>query len=221
MNLLIEIALKLPEGSLTRLYNDSPFCQLKAIRYPPPPAKEALGDGMPGARAHKDSVFLTYLLQGSEHKGLEAQNKAGAWVPIPPIEGTLVVHVGRILETLTGGICTAAAHRTLLTPEYFVDDGGEDLGSRLSIPFFQYVDLGLRTEDLSIAVPPEITALVKVRTVLSDAQKFVGGPSDGTVGDRIFTDMLTSYQGVGRLWYPELLESVFREQAITRQREMC
>jgi hypothetical protein len=35
------------------------------------------------------------LLQASLHEGLEVQNPAGQWIPVPPIENTFVVNIGK------------------------------------------------------------------------------------------------------------------------------
>ena len=51
-------------------------------------------------------MLSSYLLQATEHWGLQAQNCDGEWVDCPPIKGTLVVALGQGMEAITQGICT-------------------------------------------------------------------------------------------------------------------
>ncbi|KAK3354038.1 2OG-Fe(II) oxygenase superfamily [Lasiosphaeria hispida] len=196
---LIEAALSLPPSSLTTLFNDNPFSRLKITSYPPPTPSPSLSP-FQGVGPHKDGAFMTYLLQGTRHNSLEVQNHAGAWIPVPPVPGTLVVNIGRVLELLTGGVCAATTHRVLLEPEGF-----RGLGPRLSLPFFQHVNLKLRGDELRVEVPPG-TRELSGEAVVSDAGTFFGGLVDGCVGDLVFVSMMTSFQEAARRWYPDLLE---------------
>lgn len=73
---------------------------------------------------HTDSGFLTLLAQDGV-AGLEARARDGRWIDVPPIEGTLVVNFGQVLEQWTAGRIRATEHRVL-------GSGRE----RHSIPFF-------------------------------------------------------------------------------------
>lgn len=210
--LLVEESLDLSPGSLTRLFNGSPFSRLKITSYPPPLENEAHSN-LQGVGAHKDGVFMTYLLQGGEHNCLEVQNKSGAWIPVPPLPGTLVINIGRILEILTHGVCTATTHRVLLDPKGFYSPDGRPLGPRLSLPFFQHVNLSLKPEELLLDVPGHISDLVRGERVVSDAEKFFSGIQDGCVGDLVFVSMMASFQAVAQKWYPELLSRALAKQA--------
>ncbi len=110
---------------------------LRLIHYPP--RTEASMRGLPdemlwtqhdGQRrqisglAHVDSGFVTLLAQDGV-PGLQAQTTDGAWIDVPPIEGTLAVNFGGLLERWTGGRIRATRHRVL--------GGGR---TRHSIPFF-------------------------------------------------------------------------------------
>ncbi|KAK3371051.1 putative 1-aminocyclopropane-1-carboxylate oxidase [Lasiosphaeria ovina] len=88
--LLIKQSLGLPPTTLTRFLNNSPFNRFKITSYfPPPPSPSTdINPNQQGVGAHKDSVFMTYLLQAGEHNCLEVQNKSGAWILVPPILGT-------------------------------------------------------------------------------------------------------------------------------------
>jgi len=74
--------------------------------------------------AHVDSGFVTLLAQDGV-EGLQAQTHAGAWIDVPPVEGTLAVNFGKLLERWTGGRVRATLHRV-------VSPGRE----RFSMPFF-------------------------------------------------------------------------------------
>jgi isopenicillin N synthase-like dioxygenase len=110
---------------------------LRLIRYPPREAAELASvrdpavwvdfEGTPryliGA-PHTDSGFVTLLAQDAV-PGLQALSRAGQWVDVPPLEGTLVVNFGQVLEQWSAGRIRATEHRVL----------GSGL-ERFSIPFF-------------------------------------------------------------------------------------
>jgi isopenicillin N synthase-like dioxygenase len=110
---------------------------LRLIRYPPRAAAELASvkdpavwvdfDGAPrylvGA-PHTDSGFVTLLAQDGV-AGLQARSRDGQWVDVPPLEGTLVVNFGQVLEQWSAGRIRATEHRVL-------GSGRE----RFSIPFF-------------------------------------------------------------------------------------
>ncbi len=85
---------------------------------------------------HVDSGFVT-LLQQDTVGGLQARLGDG-FVDVPPIEGSLVVNFGKLLERWTGGRIRATEHRVL----------GNDR-ARHSIPFFYEPRV-----DATIAPPP-------------------------------------------------------------------
>lgn len=110
---------------------------LRLIRYPPRDAAELATvqdpavwvefDGMRrylvGA-PHTDSGFVTLLAQDGV-PGLQARLRSGEWVDVPPLEGTLAVNFGQVLEQWSAGRIRATEHRVL-------GSGRE----RFSIPFF-------------------------------------------------------------------------------------
>jgi isopenicillin N synthase-like dioxygenase len=73
---------------------------------------------------HADFGFVTLLAQDGV-EGLQARMPDGAWVDVPPVEGTLVVNFGKLLERLTSSLIRATRHRVLSV-------GRE----RFSVPFF-------------------------------------------------------------------------------------
>jgi isopenicillin N synthase-like dioxygenase len=74
--------------------------------------------------AHVDSGFVTLLAQDGV-EGLQAQARSGEWIDVPPVEGTLAVNFGKLLERWTGGRVKATLHR-VISPER----------ERFSMPFF-------------------------------------------------------------------------------------
>lgn len=233
MRILVAEALELEPTALVKFFNDPPRNKLSLLKYPPPPLPSSTKgiNGINGTKGtngtngvnkesdfqgvgpHKDGGFLTYLLQATPQASLEAQNKAGLWVPVPPIPDTLVVNVGRSLESITGGVCTATTHRVNLRPGNFVDANRDPLGPRYSFPVFQTLKLDLTREDLSsFKLPPHIKDLVKDEKVKSDAEAFFARDHLESPGKGIFTARLTSHPDVGRRWYPEQLAQALKEQ---------
>ncbi len=62
--------------------------------------------------AHVDSGFVTLLAQDGV-EGLQARAVDGAWIDVPPVDGTLAVNFGKLLQRWTGGRIKATEHRVL------------------------------------------------------------------------------------------------------------
>ncbi|KAL4884601.1 hypothetical protein BJY04DRAFT_232980 [Aspergillus karnatakaensis] len=210
-------ALGLEPTALLPFFDDRPADRFKLIKYPEPSSLQSLASSksenaqdptvFSGIGPHKDGTFLTFLLQGTDHAGLEIQNKSGEWIPATPVPGTLVVNIGRGFEALTGGVCSATTHRVNLHPENFVDrETGEALGARLSFPFFQTFRLDLRKEEMPLKLPREIMQLVEGREVRSDARGMAQEVYDNLVGDGLFWGSAIKHPRVARKWYPEILD---------------
>jgi isopenicillin N synthase-like dioxygenase len=114
---------------------------LRLIRYPVRPPESMIGvpkdrlwveqDGRPHymlGRAHVDSGLVTLLAQDGV-AGLQARGADGAWVDVPPEEGTLAVNFGKLLESWTGGRIKATEHRVIGQ----ASPAGRE---RCSVPFF-------------------------------------------------------------------------------------
>ncbi|KAL4796311.1 hypothetical protein BDV19DRAFT_378301 [Aspergillus venezuelensis] len=206
--LLIASALDLPPPALSQFFDTPVQQKMKLIKYPPPRSDvESQGVG-----AHKDSEFLTFLLQATPHHGLEVQNKSGAWISAPPIDGSLVVNIGRALEAITGGVCTATTHRVNLAPSNYVDGDGVSLGSRFSIPVFQGMSLDLSIEDIDLEFPQHIKDLVGDEKARSDAEATFNRIFHGRTGEGTLIHRIISHQDVGRRWYPEILAQALGDQ---------
>ena len=74
---------------------------------------------------HTDHGFLTLLLQDGGG-GLQARNRAGAWIDVPPIPHSLVINTGRLLSRWTNNVFPATFHRVRNNPRQ----------DRYSIPLF-------------------------------------------------------------------------------------
>ncbi|KAJ5769529.1 Oxoglutarate/iron-dependent dioxygenase [Penicillium odoratum] len=208
---LIAEALDLPPTALDQAFDNPQQHKLKLIKYPPPTASDNDAD-FQGVGPHKDSGFLTFLLQGTPHHGLEVQNKAGAWISAPPIPNSFVINIGRALEALTGGICTATTHRVSLQPENFVDSEGNSLGPRFSFPVFQGVSPDLSADKINLIIPDHIRDLVKDEKVKSDAEATFNAMFQTNIGEGTLVARITSHQDVGQRWYPEILAKALKGQ---------
>lgn len=115
-------ALQLPRNAFDNLYGDYPNEHIKLIRYPGRSAVES----RQGVGAHKDSGFLTLLLQ-DDQPGLEVEVTPDNWVAASPLPGSFVVNIGELLELATNGYLRATVHR-VVSPQVAQE--------RLSIAFF-------------------------------------------------------------------------------------
>jgi isopenicillin N synthase-like dioxygenase len=123
-----------------------------------------------------------------------------------------VVNIGRALEALTGGICTATTHRVSLRQENFVDAEGNPLGPRFSFPVFQGVSPDLSADKISLVIPNHIRDLVKDDKVKSDAEATFNEMFRTSIGEGTFVARVTSHQDVGQRWYPEVLYKALKGQ---------
>lgn len=176
-------------------------------------AKE--GEQGQGVGPHKDSMLTSYLLQASDHKGLQVQNVKGEWIDAPPIPGTLVVAIGQGLEALTQGVCVSTTHR-VLSP-------AAGSGPRFSIPFFQGVDLDADFDDLERigvgVVPDEVREQRKQIVEQNGGQRlddveftFRRGGKAKTLGEATLRNRVKSHPDVGERWYPDILKDIREEQ---------
>jgi isopenicillin N synthase-like dioxygenase len=115
------LSLGQPENAFEEIYTPEPHRLMKIVRYPGRDATES----EQGVGAHKDSGFLTVLLQDVQ-SGLEVELD-GQWISAPPIRGTFIVNIGEVLEMASDGYLRATMHRVVTPP------AGTD---RLSVPFF-------------------------------------------------------------------------------------
>jgi isopenicillin N synthase-like dioxygenase len=102
---------------------------LRLIRYPvrdPEKLDRSLrvGSGYMLGAPHVDSGLMTLLAQDGV-SGLQAQDRDGQWLDVPPTEGALVANFGKLLDRWTSGRVRATRHQVI--------GSGQE---RFSVPFF-------------------------------------------------------------------------------------
>jgi isopenicillin N synthase-like dioxygenase len=130
---IMSLALGLDEMHIERVFGESPSPYLKLIRYP------RTLDGGQGVGVHKDSGFLTLLLQ-DETAGLEAQANDNSWYRVDPLAGSLVVNTGELLQLVTRNYFIATPHRVI----------NRGVNARYSSAFFYSPDLNTVLDPLPI-----------------------------------------------------------------------
>ena len=98
--------LGLPPHVFEEAFGERRHSLAKLISYPPTPPGQA------GVNSHHDAGFLTLLMQ-HQIGGLEALSPDGAWIPVPPTPGALVVNLGEMLQAMTGNYLVATTHRVI------------------------------------------------------------------------------------------------------------
>lgn len=213
---LIAEAIELPKDAFNKYFDKDQQHKLKIVKYPDlgELGKDGESQGQ-GVGPHKDSMLSSYLLQATNHKGLQVQNIKGKWIDCPPIPGTLVVAIGQGLEALTQGVCVSTTHR-VLSPL-------AGSGARFSIPFFQGVKLDADFDDLETVgvgnVPEEVKEQRKkvIETQggrIDDVEfTFRAGGVAKTLGEATLRNRVKSHPDVGERWYPDILQGIREEQA--------
>ncbi|KAK3440177.1 hypothetical protein EUGRSUZ_B00473 [Eucalyptus grandis] len=103
---IINECLGLPSNLLTEYNDDRKWDLMSAFRYFPATERENTG-----VAEHKDVNCITFVFQ-DEVGGLEVQ-KDGNWIPVTPVEGTLVVNVGDVIQVLSNDRFKSASHRVV------------------------------------------------------------------------------------------------------------
>lgn len=85
------------------------------------------------------------LLTPSVVAGLEVQDFAGEWLPVPYVEGGIIVNFGQQIENLTRGAVQAAAHRVVVPPNA--------TAARYSVAFFSFPALEAQLSPLPLSLP--------------------------------------------------------------------
>ena len=217
---LIAEAIQLPKDAFDKYFDEDQQHKLKIVKYPDLAelGKDGESQGQ-GVGPHKDSMYSSYLLQATDHRGLQVQNIKGDWIDATPIPGTLVVAIGQGLEALTQGVCVSTTHRVLSPPA--------GSGARFSIPFFQGVKLDAEFDDLENVgvgkVPDEVKEqrrnIIKAQGGRIDDVEFTfrkGGVAK-TLGEATLRNRVKSHPDVGERWYPDILQEIRAEQARTKQ----
>ena len=190
--------LGLPEDHFDRLFGDERMSLTKLICYPETPPGEF------GVNAHHDAGFLTILAPG-ETPGLEVENAAGDWIPVPLIPGSFVINLGEVLQSMTGNYFIATPHR-VATQE-----------PRLSCGYFHGPSLDMSIAPLDLA--PELAAAVAASPrhaqagFMAQANETDAGVAamqssehPDLYGDQLWNYFLRSYPDNARQHYPDALQ---------------
>ncbi|KAG0636693.1 hypothetical protein HOY80DRAFT_1011106 [Tuber brumale] len=212
---LVAEAIGLPADSFEKYFDASEESasgtkrqdKMKIVKYPDLGELGEQATRSQGGEGTGPSTFISYLLQATNHKGLQVQNCKGDWVDCVPIKGTFVVAMGRGLEAMTDGVCISTAHRVISPPA--------GSGPRFSIPFFQGVSYDATFESMDF--PEEVKAL-KQEIVRKEGgwkdeaeMTFKKGSCFKHLGEATLMNRVRSHPDVGEKYYPDLLRIV-REQ---------
>jgi len=144
----LALALGQREDTLLRHFEGQPVQHTKLIRY----AAQGRGTTAQGVGPHKDSGCLTLLLQDLQGglQVLDREAAAARWIDVPPLEGTLVINLGEVLEMWSDGFLRATTHR-VVSPQ-----GGK---IRYSAAFF--LTPRLESELHRLELPAELAGLAR------------------------------------------------------------
>jgi isopenicillin N synthase-like dioxygenase len=197
---IISLALGLDENHIEQVFGENPSPYLKLIRYP-----KTLAGGH-GVGVHKDSGFLTLLLQ-DENPGLEAQANDNSWHPVNPVPGSLVVNTGELLQLLTRNYFIATPHRVINRVD----------SERYSSAFFYSPDLNTLLDPLPIASAyinkvmrserHRSEGLMASRAEMAAGTGGMASQIRPTVfGEKYWQRWVRSYPEIARKFYPGLME---------------
>lgn len=197
---LMSLALGLRESHIEQVFGAEPSPYLKLIRYP-----RTLAGGQ-GVGVHKDSGFLTLLLQ-DENAGLEAQANDNTWYQVDPIPGSLVVNTGELLQLITSNYFIATPHRVINKVDC----------ERFSSAFFYSPDLNTVLEPLPIdaALIEQVKRSERHRSegLMASRSEMAAGTGGMesrhrplVFGDKYWQRWIRSYPDIASEFYPELME---------------
>ncbi|WFD45272.1 hypothetical protein MPSI1_003954 [Malassezia psittaci] len=106
---VFEVALKLPEGTLTKL-DDHSMDVLRCINYTLEPSTAVTFQDQMGMGEHTDYGMLT-VLWADRVAGLQVLAKDGTWHDVLPEEGALLVNLGDVMGRLTNDHWLSTLHR--------------------------------------------------------------------------------------------------------------
>lgn len=107
----IATSLDIDEAFFAQRYR-KPYARGQVVHYPPQPATAA--PDQRGIGEHTDFGCITLLWQDA-NGGLQIRDRNGDWVRARPIEGTLVINVGDLLERWSNDRFTSTLHRVVNT----------------------------------------------------------------------------------------------------------
>ncbi|KAI8808724.1 hypothetical protein BJ742DRAFT_258635 [Cladochytrium replicatum] len=105
---------------------------LRLLHYPPVKSQFMHQPGQKRANEHTDYGSITLLFQ-DDTGGLEVQLPSGEFIPAPPIEGTVIINAGDLLERWTNNKIKSTMHR-VVSPSVPSTDG--QYSARYSVVYF-------------------------------------------------------------------------------------
>jgi len=155
-----------------------------------------------GVGPHFDAGFLTFLLQASDHAGLQVQNVSGEWIDVPPRPYTFVINIGKGLESVTQGLARATSHR--------VRAPAAGTSPRYSIPFFQSIKQDLQLSKHGLQVPPELLELKGRRGEVGKSDSVNFSEYDNLPSGQVsLINRVKSHPDVAERHYPNLFKQFF------------
>ncbi len=91
-------------------YMQDPMPVLRLLHYPPQPATAK--PGQIGCGAHTDWGGITVLAQ-DDAGGLQLQSLGGEWIEAEPVEGSVVVNLGDLMQRWTNDRYRSTLHRVI------------------------------------------------------------------------------------------------------------
>ena len=194
---VMSLSLGLDQSHIEQVFGRNPSPYLKLIRYPD------RADGGQGVGVHKDSGFLTLLLQ-DHNSGLEAQGNDNVWYPVDPVPGSLVVNTGELLQLVTHNYFIATPHRVV----------NQNTAERFSSAFFYSPDLGTALDPLPIdtryielannSARHRNEGLMASRTEMASGTQGMGSQLKPTVfGEKYWQRWVRSYPKIAHKFYPQ------------------
>jgi isopenicillin N synthase-like dioxygenase len=105
----LALALDLPELFFDPIYT-KPMSRLRACYYPPQKPEWDIRNI--GIGAHKDYELFTTVMQ-TDQAGLQVMGKDGDWVEVSPIEGTMVINLGDLMQRWSNDFFVSRPHRVV------------------------------------------------------------------------------------------------------------
>jgi isopenicillin N synthase-like dioxygenase len=109
---ILNECMALPPGFLRDYNGDRSFDFLVALRYFPATEEESNG-----ISAHEDGNCITFVIQDGVG-GLEVL-KDGDWVPVEPVDGSIIVNIADVLQVLGINKLKSATHRVVRKPAHY------------------------------------------------------------------------------------------------------
>ena len=203
----LAMSLDLPANYFDDTFGTCPNVQLKICHYPAVAnadhnnedvSNDDKARAMFGVGPHTDSGYLSLLLQDNVG-GLQVQNGEGRWIDAPPIDGTIVVNLGEMIQLATQGYFLATPHRVLNVERQQEDSG------RFSMPYFwsPHLDFCVRRIELPKSLLWE-RPKPSTQTIESTDSHDGGNKLHACYGENAFKSLARSHPQVMERHHPDL-----------------